>query len=73
MHQPGKRFLFVFSILAILAFAMAFLYPAAASAGPAPQGGGGERGYNPDTGQLIFVGALPGEAIPSPAEEVSAL
>jgi Zn-dependent metalloprotease len=73
MQHPRKKFLFIISALAILALALAFIQPGAVSAGPAPQGDDGERGYNPDTGQLIFVGALPGEAIPSPAEEVSAL
>ena len=41
--------------------------PAGAAVDPVVQPSGETRAYNPETGQLVFVGAAPGEPIPPPA------
>ncbi len=68
-----------FLIMALL-LSLGLAFPAQQTGQASPpaavlqQGEGGEQlAYDPDTGQLIFVGASPGSPIPSPAGEVSAL
>jgi Zn-dependent metalloprotease len=62
-----RIFSFLSSVVLILSMSMAIV--PSAYAGPAAnekkQDGGEQRGYDPDTGQLIFVGAPEGELIAS--------
>lgn len=73
-----KKFATFLMMALLLSLALAFPARQTGQASPPAvvlqQGEGGEQlAYDPDTGQLIFVGASPGSPIPSPAGEVSAL
>jgi len=72
------NFFRLFVLALLLSLSLTLPAPQASEASPLTgtlqQGEGGEQlAYDPDTGQLIFVGALPGSPIPSPAGDVSAL
>ena len=63
--------IFSFLISALIIISMSLAFVPAASAGPASsenkQDSGEQRGYDPDTGQLIFVGVPEGKVIASAA------
>lgn len=74
MKHRVRYFLLAFLLSLSLAFPAFQASEASAPAGPFQQGEWGEQlAYNPETGQLIFVGASPDQPIPSPAGEVSTL